>query len=234
MRSPSSRSTRGSRRSRSSRSRRSRSRELELLAGIASQARLAITNAGSFATLERTFLSTVEALANALEAKDSYTSSHARWICDMSIEVGRELGLDVGAAQARRARRAVPRHRQDRDPRVDPHEAGPADRRGAVDDRAASRARRADPRADRPARGGAPDRPRMPRALRRAGLPGRPHGRRDPARGADHLRLRRIPRDDDRPPLPRGAPRRGGVRATRRAPPARSSTPSSSRSACAC
>jgi HD-GYP domain-containing protein (c-di-GMP phosphodiesterase class II) len=69
-------------------------RELDLLAGIASQARLAITNAGSFATLERTFLSTVEALANALEAKDAYTSSHARWICDMAIEVGRELGLD--------------------------------------------------------------------------------------------------------------------------------------------
>ena len=69
-------------------------RELELLAGIASQARLAIANAGSFATLERTFLSTVEALANALEAKDSYTSSHTRWICDMAIEVGRELGLE--------------------------------------------------------------------------------------------------------------------------------------------
>ena len=69
-------------------------RELDLLAGIASQARLAITNAGSFATLERTFLSTVEALANALEAKDAYTSSHARWICDMAIEVGRELGID--------------------------------------------------------------------------------------------------------------------------------------------
>ncbi len=70
-------------------------RELELLAGIASQARLAITNAGSFATLERTFLSTVEALANALEAKDAYTSSHARWICDMAIEVGTKLGLDA-------------------------------------------------------------------------------------------------------------------------------------------
>jgi diguanylate cyclase (GGDEF)-like protein len=69
-------------------------RELEVLAGVASQARLAITNAGSFATLERTFLSTVEALANALEAKDSYTSSHTRWICDMAIEVGRELGLE--------------------------------------------------------------------------------------------------------------------------------------------
>jgi len=70
-------------------------RELELLGGIASHARLAITNAGSFATLERTFLSTVEALANALEAKDAYTSTHARWICDMAIEVGRELGLDA-------------------------------------------------------------------------------------------------------------------------------------------
>jgi diguanylate cyclase (GGDEF)-like protein len=75
-------------------------RELDLLAGIASQARLAITNAGSFATLERTFVSTVEALANALEAKDSYTSSHARWICEMATEVGRELGFD--AARLRR------------------------------------------------------------------------------------------------------------------------------------
>ena len=69
-------------------------RDLELLAGIASQARLAISNAGSFATLERTFLSTVEALANALEAKDSYTSSHTRWICDSAIDVGRALGLE--------------------------------------------------------------------------------------------------------------------------------------------
>ena len=51
--------------------------------------------------LERTFLSTVEALANALEAKDSYTSSHARWICDMSIEVGRSVPRR--APQARRA-----------------------------------------------------------------------------------------------------------------------------------
>jgi diguanylate cyclase (GGDEF)-like protein len=69
-------------------------RELGLLEGIANQARLAITNAGSFETLERTFLSTVEALANALEAKDEYTSSHARWICDMAMRVGAELGLD--------------------------------------------------------------------------------------------------------------------------------------------
>ena len=69
-------------------------RELELLGGLAHQAKLAIANASSFAGLERTFLSTVEALANALEARDEYTSSHARWITDMAIRVGSELGLD--------------------------------------------------------------------------------------------------------------------------------------------
>ncbi len=70
------------------------SRELDLLGGLAHQAKLAIANASSFEGLERTFLSTVEALANALEARDEYTSSHARWITDTAIRVGRELGLD--------------------------------------------------------------------------------------------------------------------------------------------
>jgi diguanylate cyclase (GGDEF)-like protein len=70
-------------------------RKMRLLAGIAHQARLAIANASSFQSLEDTFLSTVEALANALEANDEYTSSHARWITDMSLQVGRELGLDT-------------------------------------------------------------------------------------------------------------------------------------------
>jgi HD-GYP domain-containing protein (c-di-GMP phosphodiesterase class II) len=69
-------------------------RELRLLAGIAYQAKLAITNAGNFESLEGTFFSTVEALANALEANDEYTSSHARWIRDMAMEVGEALGLD--------------------------------------------------------------------------------------------------------------------------------------------
>ena len=68
-------------------------RELELLGGIANQAKLAVSNALAFGELERTFLSTVEALANALEAKDEDTHSHARWITDMSLRVGRELGL---------------------------------------------------------------------------------------------------------------------------------------------
>jgi len=69
-------------------------RQLRLLAGIAHQSKLALTNAGSFDTLERTFLETVEALANALEANDEYTSSHARWITDLALKVGQELGLE--------------------------------------------------------------------------------------------------------------------------------------------
>ena len=72
-------------------------RQLELLAGVGAQAKLAIANAVSFESLERTFLSTVEALANALEAKDEYTSSHARWIRGMAVRVGEELGLDPEA-----------------------------------------------------------------------------------------------------------------------------------------
>ena len=70
------------------------SRELELLGGVAHQAKLAISTAEGYASLERTFLATVEALANALEAKDEYTSSHTRWITDMALKVARELGVD--------------------------------------------------------------------------------------------------------------------------------------------
>jgi diguanylate cyclase (GGDEF)-like protein len=72
-------------------------RELGLLGGLAQQAKLAIANASSYEGLERTFVSTVEALANALEANDEYTSTHARWITDLSLRVGRELGLDERA-----------------------------------------------------------------------------------------------------------------------------------------
>jgi diguanylate cyclase (GGDEF)-like protein len=70
-------------------------RSMRLLAGVAHQVKLAIANVSNFESLERTFLSTVEALANALEANDEHTSSHARWITDLSLHVGRALGLDA-------------------------------------------------------------------------------------------------------------------------------------------
>ena len=68
-------------------------RELRLFGGLAQQAKLAITNASNYEGLERTFVTTVEALANALEANDEYTSTHARWISDLSLRVGARMGL---------------------------------------------------------------------------------------------------------------------------------------------
>ena len=56
--------------------------------------------------------------------------------------------------------------------------------------------------------------PLEPRALRRRRLPGQPERRRDPHRIEHHRRLRRVPRNVCRPPLPRGDQRgRGGRRA---------------------
>ena len=189
-------------------------RELALLGGLAQQAKLAIANASSYEGLERTFVSTVEALANALEANDEYTSTHARWITDLSLRVGRELGLDERDAEAPRARRASARHRQDRHPERRAREAGASDGGGAAARPDASGARRADHRPDRPAPARAADRPPLPRALGRPGLSGRRLRRGDPARVADHLRLRRVSRDDDRPAVPAPAqPPRGGAAA---------------------
>ena len=73
---------------------RSTSGSFALLVGLAHQAKVAIESAEHVGELERTFVSTVEALANALEASDEYTSSHARWITDVALQVGGELGLD--------------------------------------------------------------------------------------------------------------------------------------------
>jgi diguanylate cyclase (GGDEF)-like protein len=69
-------------------------RTQRLIAGLAHQAKLALASAESWERLERTFVSTVEALANALEASDEAVSSHARWITDAALAVGGELGLE--------------------------------------------------------------------------------------------------------------------------------------------
>jgi HD-GYP domain-containing protein (c-di-GMP phosphodiesterase class II) len=67
---------------------------LRLLGGISYQAAVALERARSYDDLEETFVSTVEALANALEANDEYTSSHTRWITDMALRVGEALGFE--------------------------------------------------------------------------------------------------------------------------------------------
>jgi diguanylate cyclase (GGDEF)-like protein len=68
-------------------------RDLRLVGGLADIASLALGNAGRFTELERAYVSTIEALANALEAKDEYTGDHARALAEMAMAVGTELGL---------------------------------------------------------------------------------------------------------------------------------------------
>ena len=114
-------------------------RELELLGGVAHQAKLAIANASSFESLERTFLSTVEALANALEARDEYTSSHARWITDTALRVGGELGLDGETLKRLELGALFHDIGKIGMPELDPAQAGAARRRRARADRDAPR-----------------------------------------------------------------------------------------------
>ena len=68
-------------------------RDLRLARGIADITSLALGNARRFDDLEEAYVSTVEALANALEAQDAYTEDHCRALAQMSIALGRELGL---------------------------------------------------------------------------------------------------------------------------------------------
>ena len=87
---------------------------------------------------------------------------------------------------------------------------GPLERRGVGDHEDPHRRGRADAGPGRrPARRRRPRRARLARALGRRRLPGRPRGRRDPARRLHRLRLRRLQRDDHRPLLPQGAAARG-------------------------
>jgi len=62
--------------------------------GIADITSLALGNARRFDELERAYVSTVEALANALEAQDEYTSDHAHALAEMTMAVGTYLGMD--------------------------------------------------------------------------------------------------------------------------------------------
>lgn len=68
-------------------------RDVQLGRGIADITSLAIGNARRFDELERAYVSTVEALANALEAQDQYTEDHCRALAEMSLRVGAEMGL---------------------------------------------------------------------------------------------------------------------------------------------
>jgi HD-GYP domain-containing protein (c-di-GMP phosphodiesterase class II) len=52
------------------------------------------TIAAQTAEIQRLSLSGIEALIFALEAKDRYTAGHSRRVSDISVAIGKALGLD--------------------------------------------------------------------------------------------------------------------------------------------
>ena len=141
--------------------------DVRLVATVADQVGSALRSATLYEQLERAYLGTAEALAAALEAKDSYTADHSRAIVANTEAVGRRWGwtrpscatLRYGAIFHDIGKIAIP------EAILDKH--GPLDRRGAGVDRAPHGGGRAHPVVDRvPERRAAAGPPRA-RALRR-------------------------------------------------------------------
>ena len=143
-----------------------------------------------------------QALLAALNARENYTAEHSEAVLELALEVASELGLPTEEADLRRPGRAAARHRQGRRARRDPAQAGLAHRPGVGGHARAPGDRRADRQRHRLALPPRPGRARGARALGRRRLPRRPRRRGRAARQPHLLRLRRLARDDLRPPVP--------------------------------
>jgi diguanylate cyclase (GGDEF)-like protein len=71
--------------------------DVELIASVGDHLSAAIRTGDLYDQLTQSMIGTAEALAAALEAKDSYTADHCRSISDLAVEVGRELQLSGSA-----------------------------------------------------------------------------------------------------------------------------------------
>jgi diguanylate cyclase (GGDEF)-like protein len=73
--------------------------DVELIAGVGEHLAAAIRTGDLYDQLTQSMIGTAEALAAALQAKDSYTADHARSIADLAVSVGRELNLSESAIE---------------------------------------------------------------------------------------------------------------------------------------
>jgi len=64
-----------------------------ILSTLANQTAVAVENARLYEELEETFVQTIGALANAIDIRDTYTSSHSQKIADWAAAVARKMGL---------------------------------------------------------------------------------------------------------------------------------------------
>jgi putative nucleotidyltransferase with HDIG domain len=71
-----------------------------ILSTLANQTAVVIENARLYDDLEATFIQTVGALANAIDMRDSYISSHSERIAQWAAEIARQMGCNTQEVQA--------------------------------------------------------------------------------------------------------------------------------------
>ncbi len=76
-------------------------RDLKLLDGLAAMGASALLGCQLHATLNKQMMSTIQALASAVEAKDHYTHDHAGRVAELCVETARRLGV-VDTAELRK------------------------------------------------------------------------------------------------------------------------------------
>lgn len=68
-------------------------KDLEIISLISSSAAVILQNAFLYRELDELFKGTITSLANSVEAKDPYTSGHVNRVTELSIEIGKRIGL---------------------------------------------------------------------------------------------------------------------------------------------
>ena len=153
-----------------------------------------------------------EPLLRTLAEREPELRAHVADVSSLAVRVGEQLGLAPDELEELRlaaelhdvGKLAIP------DAVLQKAGAARSDRMGLHPLAHADRA--ADPQRGPGAAAGRRDRPLDARELGRHRLSRRPRRRGDPARGADHRRLRRVLRDHERPAVPRRAHAGGGGR----------------------
>jgi len=69
------------------------SQELQLMGIFAAEVSSALQKAHLYEEINKLFLSTVEALATSIDAKDPYTYGHSRRVAELSVAISTELGI---------------------------------------------------------------------------------------------------------------------------------------------
>ena len=168
--------------------------------------------------LRRSYMATVRALSNAVEARDAYTGKHAERVAAYGMELARAAGIDIedspqiefGFLLHDVGKVAVPDAILFKTSSLTEEEYSLVRRHPVIGTRSPARRRL-------PRRGQARRAP-PPRALGRPGLPGRARRRGDPARRAGVRGRRRARRAVHRPPLPARVVVRGRAQGDLRGP----------------